>query len=151
MIWQKIGMGLILRTVVNVALGTVHNVLRRFEETGKVVPSRQNLHKKSWLSMKSWLLWVWFWTTRVSIWEKYAKYSVSNSPQTSMARPVTKSNWWSCKRSAITRAKLVCSFPHWSNCMVRWNWMCSARSHSKAWVQLERGTSSISLFLTQGY
>jgi transposase len=41
MIWQKIGMGLTFRGVaryLNVSLGTVHNVLRLFEATGKVDP-----------------------------------------------------------------------------------------------------------------
>ena len=45
MIWQKIGMGLTFRAVarnLNVAVGTVHNVLCRFEETGEVDPKHPN-------------------------------------------------------------------------------------------------------------
>ena len=41
MIWQKVGMGLTFREVaknLNVALGTVYNVFRRFEQTGGVDP-----------------------------------------------------------------------------------------------------------------
>ena len=45
MIWQIIGMSLTYRKVaqnLNVAVGTVHNVLRRFQATGELEPTKPN-------------------------------------------------------------------------------------------------------------
>ena len=42
-VWQRLGMGLSYRTIatnLNVALGTVHRINRRFEESGDVQPKQ---------------------------------------------------------------------------------------------------------------
>ncbi len=51
-IWQKIGMGHTYRTIVlNVSLGTVCNIWRRFDETGTVKPKPYQQHERTLSSL----------------------------------------------------------------------------------------------------